>query len=220
MLAAPDIAGLPQLASMLLAPAAWSRRWRPHRWCCSRSARRSAMISIFAGSSRVRRCRAGLLAQRLSLLLAIGLAVYVAAAPPADYLQLALWSFALAAAGLFPALVLGRLVEAGEPLGGAGRHARRLRGRRLSRRGRRASIPQLSAYLEQAGTGRLRAQPRQATAIVCAAVPAGFVVAILVSLVTPAAEGRRATPFAEALARAARFSRRRRARIASKRAER
>ena len=47
-----------------------------------------------------------LLAQRLSLLLAAGLATYVAAAPPADYLQLALWSFALAAAGLFPALVL------------------------------------------------------------------------------------------------------------------
>ena len=47
-----------------------------------------------------------LLAQRLWLLLAAGLATYVAANPPADYLQLALWSLSLAAAGLFPALVL------------------------------------------------------------------------------------------------------------------
>ena len=106
MLAAPAIAGLPQLAAMLLAAG------------CLVSALAAASLVLFtigAGFGHDLYFRGieprapmsrRLLVQRLSLLIAAGLAARVAATPPADYLQLALWSFALAASGLFPALVL------------------------------------------------------------------------------------------------------------------
>ena len=59
--------------------------------------------------------------------------------------------------------------------------------------------PQLSAYLEQAGLADI-VRSLGKNGIVFAAVPAGFVVAILVSLATPRPKGA-ARQFAEALAR-------------------
>ena len=86
MLAAPDIAGLPQLASMLLAAG-----------CLVSTLAAASLVLFTIGASlghdlyfRGIEPRAPvsrrLLAQRLSLLLAAGLAVYVAADPPAEYL--------------------------------------------------------------------------------------------------------------------------------------
>ena len=198
MLAAPDIAGLPQLASMLLATA------------CLASTLAAASLVLFAigaalghdlyfrGLEPRAPVSRRLLAQRLSLLLAIGLASYVAASPPADYLQLALWSFSLAAAGLFPALVLAvwwkRANRWGALLG-------MLAGFAIAAYLIAAAsfYPQLSAYLEQAGLADI-ARSLGKNGIVFAAVPAGFVVAILVSLATPRPKGA-AHQFAEALAR-------------------
>jgi cation/acetate symporter len=198
MLAAPDIAGLPQLASMLLATA------------CLASTLAAASLVLFAigaalghdlyfrGLEPRAPVSRRLLAQRLSLLLAIGLASYVAASPPADYLQLALWSFAMAAAGLFPALVLAvwwkRANRWGALLG-------MLAGFAVAAYLIAAAsfYPQLSAYLEQAGLADF-VRSLGKNGIVFAAVPAGFVVVILVSLATPRPKGA-AHQFAEALAR-------------------
>ena len=202
MLAAPDITGLPQLASMLLAAG------------CLVSTLAAASLTLFAiGASlghdlyfRGIEPRAPvsrrLLAQRLWLLLAAGLATYVAAAPPADYLQLALWSLSLAAGGLFPALVLAiwwkRANRWGALSGMISGFA--VAAYLIVARG---YLPQLDVYVEQAGLADV-VQKLGSNGTVLAAVPVGFVVAILVSLVTPRPKGAQRA-FAEALARPSDF---------------
>jgi cation/acetate symporter len=198
MLAAPGIAGLPQFASMLLAAGCL---------VCTLAAASLVLYTIgaslghdiyFRGAEPRAPKSRRLLAQRLSLLAATGLAAYVAANPPADYLQLALWSFSLAAAGLFPALVLAvwwkranrwgalagmiaGLIVAAYPIAAD------------------AFYPQLYFYLEQAGLAD-GVRGLGSNGIAAVAVPVGFVVAIIVSFVTrrPGVAQRQ---FAEALAR-------------------
>jgi cation/acetate symporter len=198
MLAAPAIAGLPQLATMLLAAG------------CLVAALAAASLVLFTiGAAlghdlyfrsvepRATMSRR-LLAQRLSLLIATGLAAYVAAAPPADYLQLALWSLALAASGLFPAMVLAVWWKRANRWGAI---AGMISGFAVTACviATNAFYPQLFGYLEQAKVADF-VRGVGSKGIVAAAVPAGFVVAILISLVT-----RRPGPaqrqFAEALAR-------------------
>ena len=198
MLAAPAIAGLPQLATMLLAAG------------CLVAALAAASLVLFTiGAAlghdlyfrsvepRATMSRR-LLAQRLSLLIATGLAAYVAAAPPADYLQLALWSLALAASGLFPAMVLAVWWKRANRWGAI---AGMISGFAVTACviATNAFYPQLFGYLEQAKVADF-VRGVGSNGIVAAAVPAGFVVAILISLVTRR-PGLAQRQFAEALAR-------------------
>jgi len=198
MLAAPDIAGLPQLASMLIAAG------------CLVSTLAAASLVLFAiGASfghdfyfRGLEPRAPvsrrLLVQRLSLLVAAGFAAYVAAAPPADYLQLALWSLTLTAAGLFPTLVLAIWWKRTNRWGAL---SGMISGFAVATYliAARTYYPELNAYIEQAQLSEI-VQKLGGNGIVLAAVPVGFIVAILISLVTPRPEGAQRA-FAEALAR-------------------
>ena len=169
------------------------------------------MISIFAGWSRVRRCRAACWRSGCRCCWPSVWLAYVAASPPADYLQLALWSFALAAAGLFPALVLAvwwkRANRWGALLG-------MLAGFAVAAYLIAAAsfYPQLSAYLEQAGLadivrslGRTGLSSRR------------FRPALSWrswSALRPRGRRARHTPIRRGARPATRFSRRRRARIA------
>ena len=198
MLAAPGIAGLPQLASMLLAAG------------CLVSALAAASLALFAVSAslghdlyfRGLEPRAPtsrrLLAQRLLLLAAAGFAAYLARHPPADYLQLALWSFALAASGLFPVLVLAVWWKRTNRWGAL---AGMLAGFAAAAYviAANAFYPALYLYLEQAKVADF-VRSLGGNGIVMAAVPIGFVAAIVVSLITwrPGVAQRQ---FAEALAR-------------------
>jgi cation/acetate symporter len=198
MLAAPDITGLPQLASMLLAAG-----------CLVSTLAAASLVLFTIGASighdlyfRGLEPRAPvsrrLLAQRLWLLLAAGLAIYVAAKPPADYLQLALWSLSLAASGLFPALAVAIWWKRANRWGAL---SGMIAGFALAAYliVAKAWFPQLGVYLEQAGLADV-VRALGSNWMVLAAVAIGFVVAILVSLVTPRPTGAQRA-FAEALAR-------------------
>ena len=211
MLAAPDIAGLPQLASMLLATA------------CLASTLAAASLVLFAigaalghdlyfrGLEPRAPVSRRLLAQRLSLLLAIGLAS-LRGRLTAGRLSAARTVVILAGRrGVVPRAGACRLVEAGEPMGGAAWNARWLRDRRLPHRGREL-LPTAVSLSRAGGTGRHRTKPRQerdclrgGSGRVCRGDPG--------QPGDPAAEGR-GTPIRRSARPATRFSRRRRARIA------
>ena len=106
LLAAPDMAGLPPLASMLLGTG------------CLVLALAAASLVLFGigaavghdlyvrGAEPRAPVSRRLMAQRLAILAAAGLAAYVATDPPAGDLRLALWSLSLSASALFPVFLL------------------------------------------------------------------------------------------------------------------
>jgi cation/acetate symporter len=125
-----------------------------------------------------------LLAQRLALLVAAGLAVHAANDPPADYLQLALTSLSLAASGLFPALLVGVWWRRANRFGAI---AGMLAGFAIAAYIAAAELydPRLFVWMEPIGLLDL-ARSLGAARAALAAVPVGLLIAVLLSLITPA----------------------------------
>lgn len=107
VLAAPDMFGLPYMATALVATGAIAAALASAQGLllsCAHALSHDVYSSaIDPGAPTARR-----LAISRALLLAVtACAGYLATAQPVDLVSIVLWSFALAAAGLFPALVLG-----------------------------------------------------------------------------------------------------------------
>jgi cation/acetate symporter len=198
LLAAPDMAGLPPLASMLLGTG------------CLVLALAAASLVLFGigaavghdlyvrGADPRAPVSRQLMAQRLAMLTAAGLAAYVATDPPASDLRLALWSLSLAASALFPVFLLA------------------IWWRRANRWGAMAGLlvgfavaaylvaataydAALLFYLEPAGLAEI-ARALGAEMAPLAAIHAALLAMVLISLVTPA-PGADQRAFAGALTR-------------------
>ena len=156
-----------------------------------------------------------LMVARVLLVVVAVVAAYTASFRPADIVAMVAWAFSLAAGGLFPALVLGHLVEADHLRRGRRRHHRRVRhhaalpgGDALLSRVRR-ELPRHDLAVQpghrRAGgaTWRRRSRTRTPTPLRRLAskvgwfninnissalfgLPLGFAVMIVVSLLTPA----------------------------------
>lgn len=106
-LAAPEMFGMPYVVSVLVAAGAIAAALASAQGLlltCSNALSHDLYFRMLDRNAPTAR---RLAVSRALLLLVVGYAGYVAATEPADILSVVLWSFSLAAAGLFPALVLG-----------------------------------------------------------------------------------------------------------------
>ena len=198
LLAAPDMAGLPPLASMLLGTG------------CLVLALAAASLVLFGigaavghdlyvrGAEPRAPVSRRLMAQRLAILVVAGLATYVATDPPAGDLRLALWSLSLSASALFPVFLLAIWWRRANRWGAM---AGLLAGSAVAAYliGASEFDPVLFSYLEPAGLAET-ARALGAEMAPLAAAPAALLAMVLISVVTPA-PGADHRAFAEALAR-------------------
>lgn len=107
VLGAPDIAGMPFVITAMVAAGAMAAILSTATGLVFAIGSAVSHDLYFAILSKHAPTSRQLLVARFSMIGASLGAAYVAVAPPADILTIASWSFSLAAAGLFPALVLG-----------------------------------------------------------------------------------------------------------------
>ncbi|MGI6853243.1 VC_2705 family sodium/solute symporter [Mesorhizobium sp. 1B3] len=106
-LAAPEMFGMPYVVSVLVAAGAIAAALASAQGlllACSNAVSHDLYFRMLDRHAPTAR---RLAMSRVLLVLIIGCAAYAAAIKPADMLSVVLWPFSLAAAGLFPALVLG-----------------------------------------------------------------------------------------------------------------
>lgn len=107
VLAAPDMFGMPYVITVLVAAGAIAAALASAQGLLLACANTLGHDLCFQTLDRYAPPSRRLAVTRAVLLLVVGCAALIAAMKPADMLSVALWSFSLAAAGLFPALVLG-----------------------------------------------------------------------------------------------------------------
>lgn len=196
LLAAPEIAGLPPVFAILTAAACLTAAIAAGSLLLLGTARALGHDLLFQAMAPRMPASRRLLTQRLALIAVAMLAADIAAKPSADYLKLALVALSVAASGLFPAMLVAIWWRRAN---GFGAIAGMLAGFAIAAYLAAAEIfdRRLFTWLEPAGLLDL-ARNLGAERAALIAIPAGLIVAGLVSLATPApAAGQRA--FARAL---------------------
>jgi cation/acetate symporter len=107
VLANPEIANLPGWVIGWSPPAVLPPRCRPRPACCWRSRRRSVHDLIKGAINPGISERGELLSARIAMAVAIVVATYLGLNPPGFAAQTVALAFGLAAASIFPALMMG-----------------------------------------------------------------------------------------------------------------
>lgn len=196
LIAAPQIAGLPPLVGMLVAAGCLAAAVAAGSLTLFGIARGLGHDLLFCAVAPNMPASHRLLAQRLALVAVAALAAWLVAAPPVDYLRLALTGLSLAASGLFPALLAGIWWRRANR---AGVLAGMLSGFAIAVYVAVAALydQRLFAWLEPLGLAD-GARQLGTEKIALVAVPVGLVVAALASLATRAPDAARRA-FAAAL---------------------